>query len=495
MTSLRQTLRAAVADALDRAVAAGDLRLPEGAACPRSGSSGRPGRSTATSPPTRPCSSRRSSARHRCRSPRCCAPTGHAAGIARSAWRRPDSSTCGSIRRGWPAASATIREGGPEFGRVPSAEPHRINVEFVSANPTGPLTVGNARGAFVGDLLSRVLEAVGHEVTREYYFNDFNAQVRNLGLSVAGPPRGSRGAGGRLPRRLRAELAREVPDEVWQQAAAPDADPRRGAGPLGIGARPRRHRGQPRRAGRALRRLEVARARCTPRAGSSARSTSCAQAGDMYEAGRRDLVPRPPPSATTRTGSSSAPTGSPPTSRPTSATSPRSSAAASTSWSTSGARTTTARWRATSAAARRWASTRDARAVPADGLGALRARRRGDRHEQAGRRVRHAWTSCWPRSAPMPRAGSSAHARRPPGIDFDIELAKKQSAENPVYYVQYAHARCASILRNAAGCGRRRADASGAGSPPPPSGRAGAHSPPAGPARRGGRCRRAARDA
>jgi arginyl-tRNA synthetase len=66
---------------------------------------------------------------------------------------------------------------GPGSGR-------RVNVEFVSANPTGPLTVGNARGAFVGDLLCRVLEAGGQEVTREYYFNDSGTQVHKLGRSV-----------------------------------------------------------------------------------------------------------------------------------------------------------------------------------------------------------------------------------------------------------------------------------------------------------------------
>ena len=63
-------------------------------------------------------------------------------------------------------------------------------MEFVSANPTGPLHIGNARGAFVGDLLCRVLEAAGHKVTREYYFNDFGAQVRNLGASVVAIRRG-----------------------------------------------------------------------------------------------------------------------------------------------------------------------------------------------------------------------------------------------------------------------------------------------------------------
>jgi arginyl-tRNA synthetase len=70
------------------------------------------------------------------------------------------------------------------WGRVSNAAGRHVNVEFVSANPTGPLTVGNARGAFVGDLLARVLEAGGQRVTREYYFNDSGSQVANLGASV-----------------------------------------------------------------------------------------------------------------------------------------------------------------------------------------------------------------------------------------------------------------------------------------------------------------------
>jgi arginyl-tRNA synthetase len=70
------------------------------------------------------------------------------------------------------------------WGRVVAAHPEHVNVEFVSANPTGPLHIGNARGAFAGDLLCRVLAAAGHTVTREYYFNDFGSQVKNLGASV-----------------------------------------------------------------------------------------------------------------------------------------------------------------------------------------------------------------------------------------------------------------------------------------------------------------------
>jgi arginyl-tRNA synthetase len=106
------------------------------------------------------------------------------------------------------------------WGRVRAAVTRRVNVEFVSANPTGPLHIGNARGAFVGDLLCRVLEAAGHVVTREYYFNDFGAQVRNLGGSVVAirrgeevPEDGYRGA-------YVHDLAREIPPEVWAAAEA-----------------------------------------------------------------------------------------------------------------------------------------------------------------------------------------------------------------------------------------------------------------------------------
>ncbi|HKF84941.1 MAG TPA: arginine--tRNA ligase [Candidatus Limnocylindrales bacterium] len=109
------------------------------------------------------------------------------------------------------------------WGRIPAVNPRNVNVEFVSANPTGPLTVGNARGAFVGDLLCRVLEAGGQTVTREYYFNDSGAQVTHLGESVVAvrrgepvPDDGYRGAYVEV-------LARELPDDVWAAATADDA--------------------------------------------------------------------------------------------------------------------------------------------------------------------------------------------------------------------------------------------------------------------------------
>ena len=112
-----------------------------------------------------------------------------------------------------------------EWGRVEPIRPRSVNVEFVSANPTGPLHVGNARGAFVGDLLARVLEAGGQRVTREYYFNDAGAQVRNLGASVLAIRRGDEipedGYHGDYVR----DLATEIPDDVWATATREGADP------------------------------------------------------------------------------------------------------------------------------------------------------------------------------------------------------------------------------------------------------------------------------
>ncbi len=115
------------------------------------------------------------------------------------------------------------------WGRLPADSGRHVNVEFVSANPTGPLTVGNARGAFVGDLLARVLQAGGQRVTREYYFNDSGAQVTNLGASVLalrdGTPIPEDGYHGEYVAELLAELPADLaagadPAEVGQWATA-----------------------------------------------------------------------------------------------------------------------------------------------------------------------------------------------------------------------------------------------------------------------------------
>ena len=116
-----------------------------------------------------------------------------------------------------------VRAVGLDYGRSNATHPSNINVEFVSANPTGPLTVGNARGAFVGDLLCRVLEAVGHKVTREYYFNDFGAQVEKLGQSVWALHNGRDVPEDGYHGEYVAPLAKELPAAVAAQAASDES--------------------------------------------------------------------------------------------------------------------------------------------------------------------------------------------------------------------------------------------------------------------------------
>jgi arginyl-tRNA synthetase len=77
-----------------------------------------------------------------------------------------------------------ILQQGAEFGRSNAGNSAKVQVEFVSANPTGPLHVGHGRGAAVGDCLARLLEATGWNVTREFYYNDAGAQIDNLTISV-----------------------------------------------------------------------------------------------------------------------------------------------------------------------------------------------------------------------------------------------------------------------------------------------------------------------
>ena len=111
-----------------------------------------------------------------------------------------------------------------DWGRVAALARRSVNVEFVSANPTGPLHIGNARGAFVGDLLCRILEAGGQRVTREYYFNDAGGQISNLGASIAAIRRGEETPADGYRGDYINELADAVPEELWTRASAPGAD-------------------------------------------------------------------------------------------------------------------------------------------------------------------------------------------------------------------------------------------------------------------------------
>ncbi len=83
-----------------------------------------------------------------------------------------------------------VLQEGAGFGRSKAANPEKVQVEFVSATPTGPLHVGHGRQAALGDALAALLESQGHAVTREFYYNDAGAQIQNLALSVQARARG-----------------------------------------------------------------------------------------------------------------------------------------------------------------------------------------------------------------------------------------------------------------------------------------------------------------
>ena len=114
---------------------------------------------------------------------------------ARDAIARVDIAGPGFINFSLSAAAyrqeiAAIIDGGDEYGRGQAGAGRRAGVEFVSANPTGPLHVGHGRAAAIGDCIARVLDANGWQVVREFYYNDAGAQINNLALSVQARCRG-----------------------------------------------------------------------------------------------------------------------------------------------------------------------------------------------------------------------------------------------------------------------------------------------------------------
>jgi len=88
------------------------------------------------------------------------------------------------------AVVGDILSQGARFGQSDSGQGRKVQVEFVSANPTGPLHMGHGRGAAIGDSLCRLLAATGWEVSREFYYNDAGQQINNLALSVQARCRG-----------------------------------------------------------------------------------------------------------------------------------------------------------------------------------------------------------------------------------------------------------------------------------------------------------------
>ncbi len=85
----------------------------------------------------------------------------------------------------WVASQTrAILDAGDRWGQIGLGQGERVQIEFVSANPTGPITVGSARNAVIGDVLASVLDAAGYEIEREYYVNDAGSQVRKFGESL-----------------------------------------------------------------------------------------------------------------------------------------------------------------------------------------------------------------------------------------------------------------------------------------------------------------------
>ena len=118
---------------------------------------------------------------------------------------------------------------GNDFGRSTSGRARPVNVEFVSANPTGPLHVGHGRQAAIGDVIASLLASTGWRVTREFYYNDAGAQITNLALSVQARARQLGGARVSLPEggyhgEYVRELAQRYIDEHSSDPGAADLD-------------------------------------------------------------------------------------------------------------------------------------------------------------------------------------------------------------------------------------------------------------------------------
>jgi len=127
-----------------------------------------------------------------------------------------DAAAAGELARG-------IVSAGPAYGRSEALTGEKINLEFVSANPTGPIHIGGVRWAAVGDSLARVLQAAGADVTREYYFNDHGSQIDRFAQSLLARAMGQEapedGYGG--------QYISDIADAVIAQAvAAGEPDPR-----------------------------------------------------------------------------------------------------------------------------------------------------------------------------------------------------------------------------------------------------------------------------
>ncbi|MFF3864927.1 arginine--tRNA ligase [Micromonospora sp. NPDC001898] len=130
---------------------------------------------------------------------------------------RLDAAAAGQLAR-------SIVEAGPAYGRGDALAGQRLNLEFVSSNPTGPVHIGGVRWAAVGDALSRLLRAAGAEVGTEYYFNDAGSQIdrfaRSLLAAAKGEPAPEDGYGGAYIAEIATEVRNRRPDVLDLDDAA-----------------------------------------------------------------------------------------------------------------------------------------------------------------------------------------------------------------------------------------------------------------------------------
>ena len=146
-----------------------------------------------------------------------------------------------SLSSSWLAEQvAAIRQAGDTYGNVDIGAGQRVQVEFVSVNPTGPIHVGHARGAVFGSALANVLEAAGYEVEREYYFNDAGSQMDRFNQSLYARYLQQLGREAQLPAdgyqgEYMVDLAREIKEEQGEKyLSMPEEEAVAGLGELGL---------------------------------------------------------------------------------------------------------------------------------------------------------------------------------------------------------------------------------------------------------------------
>lgn len=117
---------------------------------------------------------------------------------------------------------ALAHEQGDNYGRIDVGQGQKVEVEFVSANPTGSLHLGHARGAAVGDALCNVLDYAGYKVTREYYINDAGNQVANLCKSIETRYLQELGQPAEMPEDgYHGEDIKDLPKSLWLRRGIP----------------------------------------------------------------------------------------------------------------------------------------------------------------------------------------------------------------------------------------------------------------------------------